>query len=173
MLTDQEFNAWCKELDLPSATIELIQKIRGSSPSRRVGGGRENVPVSYPSSKMGLTVQFESHTVELPLAYQLENDNDVLEYYCQPAPIELEYDGPSGRHVVARVTPDYFALRRKSAGWIEGKQANQLPVLAAKFPNRYRLVENRWECLPGKAYATRFHLCYDLHSSADISALPR
>jgi putative transposase len=169
MLTEREFNAWCEELGLPSATIELIQKIRGSPPSRRVGGGRDNVPVSYPSRKMGFTVQSESHRVEFPLVYQLENDDDVLEYYCQPAPIELEYEGASGRHVVAHSTPDYFVLRRKSAGWIEVKDENQLPILAAKSPNRYQFVENRWECPPGKAYAARFHLCYDLHSSADIS----
>src|SRR5258708_27131273 len=147
MLTKTEFTSWCARLGLPSAAIEIVRHIRESAPSRRVGGGRQNVSGQYPSRKMGVTIQFESHTVEFPLVYQLEHDDDVLEYYCQPSPIELEYAGSSGRRVVARHTPDYFVLRRNRAGWIEAKFEEQLPILAEKQPNRYRLVENLWQCL--------------------------
>jgi putative transposase len=169
MLTDREFDQWCGQRNLPIAAIGIIRDIRNSPPSRRVGGGRQNVPGSYPSRKMQCTLQFESHTVELPLVYQLELDEDVLEYYCQPSPIELHYDGPTGRAVVALHTPDYFAIRRNSAGWIEAKCEEQLPILAKKSPNRYQLVNDRWECPPGKAYAVPLGLCYDLHSSAYVS----
>jgi hypothetical protein len=33
---------------------------------------------------MGVTIQFESHRVELAFIYQLEHDSSVLEYYDQP-----------------------------------------------------------------------------------------
>ena len=42
---------------------------------------------------MGVTIQFESHRVELPKVYELEHDEDVFEFYDQPAPIKLEYQG--------------------------------------------------------------------------------
>jgi putative transposase len=171
LLTDSEFNSWCDQLGLSSAAIEIIRHIRRSPPSRRVGGGPENVSGYYPSRKMGVTIQFDSHTVEFPLIYQMEHDDDVLEYYCQPWPIRLKYAGPSGRRVVAWHTPDYFVLRHDRAGWVEAKSEEDLPLLARKSPNRYRLVENRWECPAGRVYAEPLSLCYDVHSSADISPI--
>ena len=38
---------------------------------------------------MGVTIQFESHRVELPFVYELERDATVLEYYDQPPSIPL------------------------------------------------------------------------------------
>jgi putative transposase len=38
---------------------------------------------------MGLTIQFQSHGVELPLVYEMEHDPGVLEYYDQPPSIPL------------------------------------------------------------------------------------
>jgi hypothetical protein len=37
---------------------------------------------------MGLTIQFESHRVELPLVYEMEHDPGVLEYYVR-IPVEV------------------------------------------------------------------------------------
>ena len=42
---------------------------------------------------MGLTIQFESHRVELPFVYEMEHDPGVLEYYDQPPSIPLAYHG--------------------------------------------------------------------------------
>ena len=64
----------CPKIRQPVAQFsELIFCLRGTqekgcgsaSPSRRVRGGRSNVSGRYPSQKMGLTIQFESHRVEL------------------------------------------------------------------------------------------------------------
>lgn len=93
MLSQSEFDAWCDRLELSHQAQELIQRIRTSEPSRNVGGGSKNVFGRYPSQKMGVTIQFESHKVELPHIYQLEHDDDVLEYYDQPNSIKLEYQG--------------------------------------------------------------------------------
>lgn len=122
----------------------------------------------YSSSKNGFGVQFESHTVEFHLVYKLEHDRDVLEYYCQPPAIQLRYLGPSGKLVVVRHTPDYFVLWRDRAGWIEAKHKDRLPDLAKDSPNRYRLVDNRWECPAGREYAQPLALCYEVHSSEAI-----
>jgi transposase InsO family protein len=168
LLTENEFVAWCGRLTLSKDAEATVRNIRSSPPSRRVGGGRCNVSGRYPSRKMGFTIQFESHTVELPLVYQMEHDQDVLEYYCQPPFIKLEYASPGGRHIIARHTPDFFVLRRNSVGWVEAKSQEELPVLSEKSPGRYCLVGDRWECPPGKLYAQQFALCYEVHSSAYI-----
>jgi putative transposase len=168
MLTKNEFANWNQGLRLPRDTVEIIDKIRKCPPSRRVGGGSQNMSGSYPSRKMGRMIQFESHTVELPLVYFLEHDPNVLEYFCQPAPIELRYLGPTGKNVVAVHTPDYFVIWKDRAGWVEAKSADKLPRAAERSPNRYQQVGDHWECPPGKAYAEALGLCYVLHSSAEI-----
>ena len=91
MLSDEEFLRWCEARDLSAEGRAAIAKIRSSGPARRVGGGRENVSGRYPSRKMGLAIQFESHRVELAFVYEMEHDSNVLEYYDQPPAIPLEY----------------------------------------------------------------------------------
>ena len=103
---------------------------------------------------MGQTMQAESHTVELPFVYAAERDSDVLEYWDQPGRIRLVYRSKAGRRVVTGHTPDYFELRRDSAGWVECKPEERLQVLAQEAPNRYRLdQEGRWACPPSEAPA--------------------
>jgi len=83
MFDQQGFLAWSLRLGLSDAARLTIDCIRKSEPSRRVGGGRHNVTGRYPSIKMGVTIQFESHRVELPAIYELEHDADVIEYFDQ------------------------------------------------------------------------------------------
>lgn len=97
MLPPSEFSAWCDRLGLSHQAQEIIQRIRTSEPSRNVGGGSKNIFGRYPSRKMEVTIQFESHKIELPFIYQLEHDDNVLEYYDQPNSIKLEYQGKNGR----------------------------------------------------------------------------
>ena len=76
--TRGDFLGWCRRLALAETTQSAIAEVRSRNPTRRVGGGRDNVSGRYPSRKMGLTIQFESHRVELPLVYEMEHDPDVL-----------------------------------------------------------------------------------------------
>ena len=80
MLSEDKFNQWCDRLNLTKKTRQLIEQIRSSEPSRLVGGRRSNVCGRYPSQKMGRTIQFESHRVEAPKIYELEQDQNILEY---------------------------------------------------------------------------------------------
>lgn len=91
MLSNEEFLLWCRQAGLSPEAQELISKIRSAAPIRRVGGGRENVSGRYPSRKMGVTIQFESHRVELAFIYKMEHDPEVLEYYDQALSIRLAY----------------------------------------------------------------------------------
>ncbi len=169
MLSDEEFLLWCGRLGLSQEAQASIAQIRSSGPARRVGGGRENVSGRYPSRKMGVTIQFESHRVELAFVYEMEHDPDVLEYYDQAPSIPLEYESANGRRLAVMHTPDYFVLHKDSAGWQECKQQQELEKLAQKSPRRYdRDQDGRWRCPPGDAHAARFGLYYRLRSSSEI-----
>jgi putative transposase len=168
MLNANEFASWCKGLGLPRGTVEIIETIRSSSLLGRLRGGNQNGRGLFLSRKMGQTIQFESN-VELALLEFLEHDQNVLEYYCQPVSIELRYLAPTGKTAVASHTPDYFVLWQDRAGWVDAKDANMLPKLAERAPNRYQLVGGNWECPPGRAYAEPLNLCYVLHASGAMN----
>jgi hypothetical protein len=119
---------------------------------------------------MGVTIQFESHRVELPFVYEMEHDPEVLEYYDQPPSIPLAYQAANGRRLSVMHTPDYFVLRRDSAGWEECKTAEDLERLAVKSPNRYsRDPDGNWRCPPGEAHASSVGLYYHVRASTEIN----
>lgn len=91
----------------------------------------------YPSRKMGLTIQFESHKNELPYIRILDEDDDVIEFYDQPNKLRLTYEGTGGKRITAFHTPDFFVIRKNSAGWEENKTEKALFELEAHNPNRY------------------------------------
>ena len=112
MLAPKAFEDWCQQIQFTPPTIR-IQNIRALDPSRLVGGGRGNVAGRYPSQKMGVTIQLESHKVELPIIYQLEHDPNLLEYYDQPPSIKLEYLSTKGKKLGVLHTPDFFVIRNR------------------------------------------------------------
>jgi transposase InsO family protein len=119
---------------------------------------------------MGVTIQFESHRVELAAVYELEHNRDVLEYWDQPNSIKLDYESAHGRHLGVLHTPDYFVIRRTEAGWEECKTEEDLRRLAERNANRYFHDDNgRWRCPPGEAYAHDLDLYYRVRSSRDIN----
>ena len=118
MLTNYEFEKWCSDQNLPELSKTTIQAIRTSEPARRVGG-RKNVSGFYPSKKNKKTIQFESHKVELPAIYELEHDDEVLEFYDQPPAFKINYQSLSGRNLGFFYTPDFFIIRKKSSYSVE------------------------------------------------------
>jgi transposase InsO family protein len=170
MLDAHQFGDWCRQLGLSSQTERMIQQIRASPPARHVRSGRGNVSGRYPSRKMGVTIQFESHRNELAAIYAMEHSRAVVEYWDQPPPIKLAYRTRVGRAIGVLHTPDFFVLRTDSAGWEEWKLEDDLRRLAERQPQRYcRTAEDTWRCPPGEAYAQAFGLSYQLRSSAEIN----
>ena len=88
-MTPAEFEQWCRALQLAPTTCDLIASMRVAPPARHVSSRAHNVSGAYPSRKMGMTIQFESHTVELWAIYLMEHDPDVLEYFDQPHTFKL------------------------------------------------------------------------------------
>jgi putative transposase len=169
VLGPDDLLAWFQRLDMPEPARSLINDIRSSGPSRRVGGGRSNVSGRYPSRKMGVTIQFESHRVELAGIYEMEHDAAVLEYFDQPPSIQLDYESAAGKRMGVLHTPDFFVIRQGEAGWEEWKTEEDLRRLNTHNPNRYSAQKDgQWHCPPGMAYAERLGLYYHVRSSAEI-----
>jgi putative transposase len=172
MLNPEEFRQWCYRLGLSRAAISAVETIRNAEPSRRVGSRGRSVAGRFPSDKMGRTVQFESHTVELAGIWQYEHDPHVLEFYDQPVPIKLNYASAAGRPLGVVHTPDFFVLRSDGAGWEEWKTEAELVRLAERAPGRYRRGNaDGWSCPPGDAVARPLGLSYRLRSDAEIDPI--
>ena len=86
-----EFEQWCDRLQLKAPTRDFFARLRSSPPARRVQGRLLNVSGTYASRKMGVSIQFESHTVELWAISTMQYDAQVLEYFDQPYTMELHY----------------------------------------------------------------------------------
>lgn len=169
MLDQLQLKEWARKLNLSEQAERVIEQIRSSAPARRVQSRRGNVSGRYPSRKMGVTIQFESHRNELAAIYELEHDPTVVEFYDQPKAIKLNWETEAGRQVGILHTPDYFVIRTDSAGYEECKEEKELLQLAEKSPQRYQRDETgHWRCPPGEHYAGRLGLYYRLRSSGGI-----
>jgi putative transposase len=169
MLSPEELSSWYERLRLSAQTRRLIDSIRSCQPARRVQARRLNVCGRYPSRKMGGTIQFESHRVELAAIYEMEHDAEVLEYYDQPPPLKLNYNSANGRHLGVVHTPDFFVIRATCAGWEECKTEEDLLQLTVHHPYRYsRDAQGIWRCPPGEAQATPWGLYYHVRSSSHV-----
>lgn len=178
MLTDDKLSQLLQNSGLSEEAQAVVKNICTSEPSRRVSGRAGNVCVRYASHKMGRTIQAESHRNELAAIYEMEHDNNVLEFYDQPPAIKIEYLTKSGKKVAPFYTPDFFIIQRDtetkdeqklSIGWEEWKMEEELIRLAEDNPNRYaKGGDGRWHCPPGEKYAAQFGFFFRLRSSAEI-----
>jgi putative transposase len=170
MLSQTEWLALCQRLQLSPQAQQIVEEIRSSPPSRRVRSAAGNVSVRYPSRKMGMVIQAESHRNELAGVYEKEHDPETLEYYDQPPPIKLTYLSKSERPVGIWHTPDYFVIRRDALGWEEWKMEEALVRLAEDMPHRYQHgAEGGWRCPPGEDHARPLGFFYRVRSSAEIN----
>lgn len=169
-LSDKEFNDWCIKNRISSEAKSFIGKIRSSEPVRRVRSGSHSVSGAFPSRKMGVTIQYESHKNELPYIHELEHDPKVLEFYDQPCRIKLEYLSKTGIKRASWHTPDFFVIGENEAFFVECKTEDKLLDLAIENPNRFVLDDaGNWVCPPGEEYAKTLGLYYLLRSNKSIS----
>lgn len=118
---------------------------------------------------MGVSIQFESHTVELWAIYTMEYVREVLEFFDQPYQLELHYQGPSGRPTKALHTPDFLVLRKDGVSFEERKPEEKLLELMVTHPGRYQRDERgKWRCPPGEAAAESLGLFYRVRSSEEL-----
>ena len=172
MLSKTDFESWCRDIKLSGAAQELITKIRQSEPVRRVGGSYNNVVGRYPSLKMGRTIQFESHKVELPAIEKYEADEQVLEFYDQPFELSLSYRSRKGRKIHCKHVPDFLVIRKSEVGFEEWKTEKRLNQLAEKQPNHFCQDEKgQWHNPPAEVTARQYGVFYRLRLDSEINWL--
>lgn len=165
----KDFDVFCHKNGISDETKNYINNsIRNSEPARRVRSRVGNVPGFYSSKKMGLTIQFESHTLELCAIYLMEFDKNVYEYYDQPESFTINYV-KEGRNRGYNYTADFFVISEDFIGWEEWKTDKELSKLIEKSPERYVLDENgQWRCPPAEEYAKKKGLSFRIRSSKEI-----
>jgi putative transposase len=169
MFTQEQLEQFYRDKGISKPTQAVIERVRHSPPARRVRAGRGNVVVRYPSIKMGVIIQAESHTVELAFMIDAEIDPSIYEYYDQPPSFVVHYADEKGRNRGHWHYPDFFLIGEHYCGWVECKPETKLEELAEKTPNRYlRDEQGIWRCPPGEAYAQQYGLSYRVFSSAEI-----
>lgn len=172
MLTDDGFLIWCLQNRIPAETKAYIERIRSTQPVRKFRSRTSNVSGWYPSVKMGRSIQFESRHVELWGIYEMERDDDVLEFYDQPTRIQLQYRARSGRKTTQWHTPDFFVIRQNKAGFEEWKPVTALQTLMVTMPERYqREPSGGLRCLPGESAAQVHGLFYRVRTNAQVHPL--
>jgi len=170
MISAPDIQIWYSDNGFSEEAQRLIEYIRQSEPSRRVRSTAKSVAGAYPSLKMGVTIQFESHKNELCFIREFyEFSDEVLEYYDQPPSIKLNYKSKDGKNLGILHTPDFFVLRKVNAGWEECKTEEQLIKLTEKSPSRYQLIDGIWRSLPAEEYAESFGLYYHIRLSTEIN----
>jgi transposase InsO family protein len=172
-MSNFNLESWLLSQNYPPVTANLIRHIINSPPSRKVRSGIKNVSGFYPSIKCGVTIQFESHKNELCFIVQECEYNDLVLFYVdQPPAFTVNYKAPTGRNLGHIHTPDFFAIRLNTAGWIECKTAEKLEELFEENPNKYmRDANGEWHFLPGEEYAKRYGLFYEVFSSDQIDPI--
>ena len=169
VLTDDSFHAWCLQNRIPAETKSYIERIRSTQLVRNVRSLASNVSGGYPSVKMSRSIQFESRHVELWGIYEMEHDDDVLEFYDQPTRIQLQYRARSGRKTTQWHTPDFFVIRQNKAGFEEWKPVSALETLTVTMPERYqRKASGGWRCPPGENATQAHSLFYRVRTNEEV-----
>ncbi len=165
----RNIESFLKSKGFEEETITYLKRIRESEPARRVKSNGKNVSGTYPSKKMGLSIQFESRTLELPAIFEKEHNPNVLEYYDQPPSFKISYmlNGKNQAHLY---TADFFVIREDWIGWEEWKTEDDILKLSIKSPERYQLDENGlWRCPPAEEHAEKYGLSFKVKISKDLN----
>jgi transposase InsO family protein len=172
MLTEGEIKRLMARLDVTAEGQSMVMRIRGSNPSRNVGSKMNNVACRYPSRKMGLTIQAESHTNELAAIYHWEHDANTYEFYDQPGQIKLRYRSASGKPTAHLTTPDYFVIQANYIGWVECKPEEWLEKRRKEGCTLFEFSPtDGWISMPGENYAREFGLGFKVRSSSENSPI--
>ena len=170
MLSENDFQQWTNRLKLSEQARQIVEKIRTSEPVRKVKGSGRNVRGSYSSKKVGRTIQFESHTVELPALISFyDYDDDVLEYWDQPIQLSLKCSREGKKATTISHIPDFLVIRKNSVGFEEWKPEKTLIKRAEKYPYRYIQQEDgQWVDMLATEQAEKLGLYYRLRTDSEI-----
>ncbi|MBN3804153.1 DDE-type integrase/transposase/recombinase [Paraburkholderia sp. Ac-20336] len=153
MLTDIELHELFERLGTQEAHRRKIQWIRTNAPVRAVDGGRRSHRVRYASHKMGFVIECEAKITEYSAAVTWDFDDETLEFYGQPAFLQLTAQLPNGRRSSWTYTPDFFRITRSGFEFVECKTGKELSGLVQKRPHAYSIDDRGdWRYPPAEEH---------------------
>lgn len=140
-----------------------------ANPSRNVGGTTTNVVSDNPCPKMGCSIQAESDSAEARAALDYVFDDDVVAYFDQAPPLELDYVNGDGRRIRTTTKPDFLVLRRSTGYHLEEWKPESARVsLPEEKPGRYVWHDDTVISPSAMASATKLNMQYGLRFSDEI-----
>ena len=140
------------------------------APSRRVRSTPKSMAGRFCSRKMGVTVGYESATLELPALLALENDPEVLLILEQPPKLKLLHRR-HGRNRGCLYTPDFLVIRRDGFRLIECKRLEVVETRASNDPEYFLNREGRWVCPPAERAAAGLGITHELWTESDFNPI--
>ena len=139
---------------LMQENVRSIEEAIEGSCQKEVGtGALTNVVTRFDSLKNDSPRTLESHTCELPFAYELELDPDVLGYYVQVPCVGIVRRRSDGRLHVSSAHIDFLVLRKSSIELVECKQEEWLRKKIGEQHPDWSEVEGGWTCKPYEEWA--------------------
>ncbi|MDP1956275.1 MAG: transposase family protein [Polaromonas sp.] len=142
-----------------------------AGPSRRPKSGVANCSGSFPSQKMGMTIGFESRTLEYARAIRNEADTSVLGYVSQLPALKISYKCQrTGRTISYLQRPDFLEIYDRGMDVVECKPLSILHKWVAERPGFvYQAQNGDWRCPSAEAACGELGLNYRLVSEQDHS----
>ena len=133
-----------------------------AGPSRRTSSGIANVSGAYPSQKMGMTIGFESRTLEYARVIRNETDTSVLGYVSQLPTLKISYKCQrTGRKITYLQRPDFLEIYEHGFDVVECKPLSELRRWEIERPGFVYQHENgEWRCPPAEAACVELGLNY-------------
>lgn len=158
------------KLGLPSIGQNYVFRAL-ADPSRRTKSGVANVSGVYPSQKMGMTIGFESRTLELARIIHNEADPEVLGYVAQLPQIKISYKcGKTGRKISYLTKPDLLEIYNNEIVVVECKPLSKLREWEIDRPGFVcQEYGNEWRCPPAEAACAALGLRHRIICEQNLS----
>lgn len=151
--------------------VDYIERAE-MAPARLVGKTRHlSVSTRFASPKMGVVLQAESHTCELPFVHACELRADVLAIYDQPPQLAIEQIDRRGRLRRDPITPDFLVVTTEEVVIYECKTGAKLRELVDERPQSWVLDATGYRFLPGERAASALGFRFAVHNADSISAV--
>lgn len=152
MLSERDFENYCRQVGLSGLAREYVERVRSSEPSRMVGTRAKSNIVSFVSSeKMGMTISTESRMPERAFVTLCEHDSRVLEFWDQPEQIKVVIQDKNDRTKSIWYTPDFMVLGRDGVVLVEVKDKGAAEELVKSSPRNWEKGESgKVEYVPAK-----------------------
>lgn len=150
MLSNTQYRQYVTfQHSLSASARQYLDMVRATEASRMVGvHAGQNVCSWITSSKMGRTISSESRGPEKAFILLSEFDDDIIEIWDQPEPIQVERVDRKGLNRRGSYSPDFLVLSANGPRVIEVKPESRLRELVVEQPENWIKEEYGYRYVP-------------------------